>query len=206
VLLFRHYLLARIPQEYMILDIADWKNEEGEEALEVAADYLEKWEDLRRYGMGLGFYGPQGTGKTFLSMWIAKKLLQKGESVYCTSFRSMVNVFELPIAERKEEEERLRDCTILVLDEIARPISNGQQGLFAEKFEELVRYRSNYNKVTILTTNLAPEELDEIYPRTYSLLRAKERSIQVKGKDARRDHVWSLNRELAENHERRPIT
>ena len=208
VSLYRHYLLARIPQEYMILDTSDWDRKASDlKALEAAEDYLENWDSLRRYGMGMGFYSEtQGTGKTFLAMWIAKSLLKRGESVYCTYFRDMVNVFELPIEERKDEEARLKDCTVLVLDEIARPISSGQHGLFAEKFEAIVRYRSNYNKVTILTTNLTPEELDDLYPRTYSLLHAKERSIQVQGKDARRKHVWDLNKYLAENGEARPIT
>jgi DNA replication protein DnaC len=204
VLLYRHYLLARIPQEYMILSEQDWAGDP--KALQAAVDYLEDWEGLRRFGMGIGFYSEeQGTGKTFLAMWIAKALLKQGESVYCTYFRDMVSVFELPIEERKEEEARLKDCNILVLDEIARPISNGQQGLFAEKFEALIRHRSNYNKVTILTTNLTPDELDDIYPRTYSLLRAKERSVEVEGKDARREKVWDLKKELVENGEARPI-
>ena len=83
-------------------------------------------------------------------------------------------------------------------------MSEAPRALFAEKVEELIRYRSNYNKVTILTTNLTPKELDEIYPRTYSLLAAKEQSIKVAGNDVRKEGIWSVNKQLAENGESRP--
>lgn len=202
--LFRHYLLARIPQEYMNLSEENWFGDEA--AIDAALSFLEHWDDLRRHGMGMGFYSSrQGTGKTFLAMFIARHLVKMGESVYCTYFREMIEVYNLPREERKDEEERLRNCTVLVLDEVARPVSEAQRVFFGAHFEELIRHRSNYNKVTILTTNLTPEELEEIYPRTYSLLAAKEQSIKVRGEDARKDTVYSANKELALNGEARPI-
>jgi len=202
--LFRHYLLARIPEEYMRLGVDLWEGDP--KALDATLDYLENWDKLRRYGLGIGFYSKtQGTGKTFLAMMIARELVKQGETVYCIFFRRMTEVFELPYAERKDEEDRLRDCEVLVLDEVARPISEPQRALYAEKFELLIRHRSNYNKVTILTTNLEPDELDDIYPRTYSLLVAKEESVYVNGVDARRENLNDINKELALNSEIRPI-
>lgn len=202
--LFRHYLLARIPQEYMNLGLDNYYGDE--EALKAAEAYLDKWSNFRKHGMGMGFYSKtQGTGKTFLACYLARELVKRGESVYYVYFRNVVNTYELSHEARKEEEERLRDSTVLILDEVARPVSEAQRALFAEKFEELIRHRSNYSKVTILTTNLTPEELDEIYPRTYSLLAAKEQSIKVAGNDVRKEGIWNVNKELAENGEVRPI-
>lgn len=202
--LFRHYLLARIPQEYMNLDIEDYYGDEA--ALQSVQDYLEKWKNFRKHGMGMGFYSRnQGTGKTFLACYLARELVKKGESVYYVYFRNVVNTYELSHDARKEEEDRLRDCTVLILDEIAKPVSESQRVLFAERFEELIRHRSNYSKVTILTTNLTPKELEDIYPRTYSLLAAKEKSIKVEGNDVRKEGIFNVNKELAENGEVRPI-
>lgn len=202
--LFRHYLLARIPQEYMNLGIDNYYGDE--DALIAVQIYLEKWPNFRKHGMGMGFYSKtQGTGKTFLACYLARELVKQGESVYYVYFRNIVSTYELSPDARKDEEDRLRDCTVLILDEIARPVSEAQRGLFAEKFEELIRHRSNYNKVTILTTNLTPTELDTIYPRTYSLLAAKEQSVKVAGNDVRKEGIWSVNRELAENSEVRPL-
>lgn len=203
--LFWHYMLARIPQEYTNLDVDDYFGDE--KAMEAVLSYLENWDNLRKHGMGMGFYSTnQGTGKTFLAMMIARHLVKRGESVYCVYFSKVVNFLDKPPAERLEEENRLRDCTVLVLDEIGRPVSGPQRDFWASKFEELIRHRSNYNKVTILTTNLTPAELEEIYPRIYSLLAAKERSIKVKGDDARKAGVYSVNEELAFNGESRPLT
>lgn len=203
--LFRHYLLAHIPQEYMTLSLSDYWGDPI--ALDAVKNYLEHWSNFRNHGLSLGFYSKeQGTGKTFLATYVARELIKRGESVYYVYFRKIVSTYELPYEARKDEEDRLRDCTVLVLDEIARPISEAQRALFGEKFEELIRHRTNYNKITILTTNLTPKELDEIYPRTYSLLAAKEKSIQVSGNDKRRADIGMINIELAENGEVRPIT
>lgn len=176
------------------------------DAMAEAQTYVENWRKLRRYGLGMGFYSTtQGTGKTFLAMMLARELVKQGETVHCIFFRRMVEIYDMDQKTRRSEEERIRDCTVLVLDEVARPVSEAQRALFAEKFEELIRHRSNYNKVTLLTTNLTPEELDEIYPRTYSLLAAKEQSVYVTGTDVRKEQLNDLNKELALNGEIRPI-
>jgi DNA replication protein DnaC len=202
--LFRHYLLAHIPQEYMTLGVDAYYGDP--DALQAAQEYLEKWPNFRKHGMGIGFYSKtQGTGKTFLACYLARELVKRGESVYYVYFRNIVSTYELPYDVRKDEESRLRDCTVLILDEVARPVSEAQRAFFAEKFEELIRHRSNYNKVTVLTSNLIPRDLDEIYPRTYSLLAAKEKSVEVDGPDVRKQYLGSLNGDLAAAGETRPI-
>lgn len=176
-------------------------------ALAEAQGYLDKWIDYRAHGVGLGFYSEsQGTGKTFLATYVARQLLKLGEPVYYINFRNIVSMFSSPYDVRIEEEASIKDALVLVIDEVAESYSAAQRALFAEKFEEIIRYRTNYGKVTVLTTNLTPEKLDEEYPRTYSLLAAKEKHINVNGKDARRhDGIWTLMQELIENGERKGI-
>lgn len=202
--LFRHYLLARIPEEFMRLGVRTWIGDH--DAMKATEKYIENWPKLRRYGLGIGFYSKtQGTGKTFLAMMIARELVKRRETVHCIFFRRMVDIYQMEPKERRLEEKRIRDCNVLVLDEIATPVSEAQRALFAETFEELIRHRSNYNKVTILTTNLTPEELDETYPRTYSLLAAKEESVYVNGPDVRKEHLNNLIKDLALNGEILPL-
>lgn len=177
------------------------------EALNATNEYLRNWGNNKIHGIGLGFYSQtQGTGKTFLATHVARSLIRQGESVYYVNFLSIIRTYQMEDGDRKDEEERLRDSTILVIDEIVGSTSEAQRDLFAGKLEELVRHRSNYNRVTIFTTNFHPERLDEEYPRTFSLLQAKQNHITVHGTDVRREGVWDINKELAENGEIRPIS
>jgi DNA replication protein DnaC len=202
--LFRHYLLAHIPEEYMRLEQYDYYGDP--DAWDATTEYIDNWENFKHHGMGIGYYSHKlGTGKTFLSTRVARELVKLGETVFYINFRDIVGLFEVPYEERKEEEDRLRHNTLLVLDEVVPSISTAQHALFAEKLEEIIRYRTNYNRVTILTTNMKPEELDKEYPRTYSLLSAKEKHIEVKGSDARRE-IWDINERLVADGERRPVS
>lgn len=203
--LFRHYLLAHIPEEYMRLDGDDYYGDQ--QAWDDTNAYIEKWDDNKINGLGIGYYSKeQGTGKTFLATRVARELVKRGESAYYINFRDIMSLYEMPYEDRCRAEGRLKDSALLVLDEVVQPITSAQSGLFASKFEELVRYRTNYGRVTILTTNLEPDELDKHYERTYSLLAAKQNHIGIAGLDARREGIWDLNTELAENGQRRPIS
>lgn len=202
--LLRHYLLAHIPDGYIRLSAGDYVGDPG--AWGSVEAYLANWDNARRHGLGLGFYSrSQGTGKTMLATFLARELVKRGESVYYINFRTLVGLYDTPRDERAHEEERIRNDMVLVLDEIARPVSEAQRSFYGEKFEELIRYRTDYGRVTIMTTNLTPTELDTLYPRTYSLLAAKQKNIHINGSDIRREGIFDVNEELALNGEIRPI-
>ena len=201
----KHYLLAGIGDQYMRLD---WNDYIGSDSVkDSVALYLDRWIGFKLNGMGIEFYSPAlGTGKTFAATHVGKELIKKGEAVYFKQFREIISLYEKDPDYRHREENRLRDTTILILDEVVPPVSQGQKGLFAEKFEELIRHRQNFNRVTIMTTNLEPKELSEIYPRTYSLLEAKQMRVKMIGGDRRIGMIDMENIELIANGEVRPIT
>jgi len=175
-------------------------------AMEAAQSYLDNWEHEKHHGLGIGFYSTsQGTGKTFLATWIARKLIRRGEKAYYINFKDIIELYRLPHEERKCLEEKIKDSPVLVLDEVSPAISVAQRELFAVYFEELIRHRSNYNRITILTTNFLPETIADHYERVWSLLSAKEHHVHVNGSDKRQE-IWSFNTYLAENGESRPIS
>lgn len=178
IALLEHYVLARIPERYMRYTPDDWYGDE--KGLEAVVDYLDHWDDNRKEGMGLGFYCKGvGRGKTFLATFIARELIRLSESVVFIHFTDAIALYEKPYKERQAEEDRLRDCGVLVLDEVTHTwISSEQQAFFAREFERLIRYRSDYNKVTIFTTNMEPEDMEEHFPRVYSLL--ADSSLEVR--------------------------
>lgn len=200
----KHYLLAGIGDQYMRLN---WdKDFTGDpDTIEYVKSYLDGWESFRLHGMGVEFASPKlGVGKTFAATHIAKYMIKQGEKVQFVHFKEVINSFEKSNAE--EIEEKFRSVTYLILDEVTSPVSAASSNLFSSKLEDLVRHRTNFNLPTIMTTNLTQDELLEAYPRSYSLLAAKQLRIPMKGDDKRIDSLNISNLDLALNNEVRPIS
>jgi DNA replication protein DnaC len=204
-LLRRHYLLANIPKDYWTLEVDDYWGDQ--EALVKMVAYLDKWGDYQWLGFGLEFYSPsQGTGKTMLATILAKRLIRKQESVYFIGFREATRLYDLPVEQREEKINHLRATPILVLDDVGDSISEAQGAYFAVELEDLIRARTSGNAVTIMTTNLTPEELAEKYQRSFSLLQAKQDRVFVSGIDSRQNGAKRMvDFELIANGEVRPI-
>lgn len=205
IALYMRYLIAGIPDEYMRLD---WDRDyTGDGSAKVFVnDYLEHWQGYRKQGFGAEFGGPQmGIGKTFAATHIGKTLIKQGQRVYFTPFIEMVAAFEKENGE--ELEQRIRMTPFVILDDIMEPHSERQKHFYHSRFEAIIRHRTNYSLPTIITTNLRENQLDNYYPRTYSLLSAKQIRIDMDGEDVRRSgKLQTENVELVWNGEVRPIT
>jgi DNA replication protein DnaC len=201
----RHYLLAHIPMRYWRLGEQEYFGDP--KAWDVAKDYLDHWESYRDQGLGLEFFSPKmGTGKTFLATYIARQLIQRGEPVFFTRFREIMGWYDRSHEERDEHEERLRHTPVLIFDEVVPPLSSAQGEYFGMEFEVLVRSRIDDDLVTLMTTNLRPTELEKHYPRTYSLLAAKQRRHEIKWEDVRRaGDVKLIDETIAHVGEVRPL-
>ena len=196
-----HYLLAGIGDQYQRLD---WEDFRGTPAAKEAVDlFLDRWDAFRLNGMGLEFSSPNlGVGKTFAATHVGKELIKRGVQVRFVPFLSAVRI----LLEDREMEEQLRTIQVLILDEVVPAMSEAQGALFAMKFEELIRHRTNFNLVNVITTNLTPQQLHDAYPRTYSLMEAKQLRVEMGGEDARQSYIEMENIELVANGEVRPIT
>ena len=203
--LFRHYLGAGIPLQYMRLNWADY---DGDETVKAdVMNYVKRWPNFRDNGMGVTLYAHNlGVGKTFAATTIAKEVLKRGERVYFTSFRDLRDARELLTAEdRQELDRRTREASLLVLDEVSLPTSDAQGAYFERVLESLIRHRTNWNLPTVLTTNLDEADMLHHYPRVSSLLSAKQWVMRVGGDDQRYARMAFENVELAANGEVRPI-
>lgn len=197
-----HYLLANIGDQYQRLD---WDNYQGsQDVKDTVAKVLNNWTSCKLNGVGLEFTSPDlGVGKTFAATYVARQLVQKGESVHFSPFLEVVSELSKP---ESSLEKTLKDVTVLVLDEVVEGGSSAQQALFSTKFEELIRHRTNFNKVTIMTTNLTQHQLRDAYPRTYSLLEAKQIRVPMSGDDFRQSTEREMNKlEAILNNEVHPI-
>ena len=196
------YLVANIGEQYQRLSWDEWSG--CEQTKSVVDTYIAGWDKFFRQGIGIEFYSPAlGTGKTFAATHIGKELIKKSQSVYFIPFIEMVAAFD-----RKDSDyiaSRIRESGFVILDEVIPPSTEAQRTFFATQLEALIRHRTNNNLPTIMTTNMDQETLNAAYPRTYSLLSAKQIRQEVVGTD-RRESIGIKEMEIIANGETRPIT
>ncbi|MGL4796551.1 MAG: ATP-binding protein [Paraclostridium sp.] len=137
------------------------------------------------------FYGDTGLGKSFMSNCIAKELLDKGYVViYQTAFKmfEIIEDYKFKNADdhiSKDNYENLFDCDLLIIDDLGTELTNSFTN--SELFN-ILNTRLLSGKKTIISTNLSPIQLGEIYTqRIFSRVFDRFRMIKFIGNDLRWD-------------------
>lgn len=133
------------------------------------------------------FYGPVGTGKTFLSNCIAKELLDSGHSViYFTAFQFFERFSVSSSGEATEfiqRHEALLDSDLLILDDIGTEMANT---FTVSKLFQILNERALRRKSTIISTNLSPKDFRDIYSeRLFSRITSSYTLVKFAGSDIR---------------------
>lgn len=129
---------------------------------DVCSSYARKFG--RFYFRNLFLTGAPGLGKTFLSACIARTVSESGFSVvYDTAisiFAKLENDKFRPDEETAAEVRRCEGCDLLILDDLGTEMTTSfvQSALY-----QLVNGRMIAGRSTIISTNLAPEELGQRY-------------------------------------------
>ncbi|MCK9444690.1 MAG: ATP-binding protein [Tissierellaceae bacterium] len=143
-------------------------------------------------GENLLFYGTTGLGKTFLSNCIAKSLLDKNKIViYQTAF-TILEIIESHRFRRNSsgfddnQYNLLFEADLLIIDDLGTEVANTFTN--AEIFN-IVNTRILGSKKTIVSTNLTPKEISEIYTdRVFSRILDKFIPLKFYGHDLRFEH------------------
>lgn len=106
-------------------------------------------------------FGPVGSGKTFLAIATLKEMIMKhklkGKFI---DFQYLLSLIRNQFDQNQTGEKLIhmyRTTDVLVIDEFAKGRIDKEWPL--EKLDDLINYRYNHKKITILTTNYLPFQL-----------------------------------------------
>lgn len=133
-------------------------------------------------------YGDTGVGKTFLSHCIAKELIDTSYSVIYFTAAQLFDIFAQSKFGRKQEQnpdiqDHIYDCDLLIIDDLGTELPNSftVSQLFTCLNERILR-----QKPTIISTNLALEDIQSIYSeRTFSRISSNYTILRLTGDDIR---------------------
>ena len=143
--------------------------------------YLETIKETVHEGTGLMFYGDYRQGKTSAAIIVAKAVVAHGGTAYFIRASELVSsVLE---KHRFDDDqtimERLHSVDILVIDDVGAEHTGAAQ-FNTSLLERLVRFRYDNKKPLIVTSNLAPLKLKEVYGEgTLKVMRSMMRLVEV---------------------------
>ena len=163
-------------------------------------------EDLRRFRIASGacrrmaaefdtvfrnlyLYGTVGTGKSFLSICIARELLETGHSVLYFSAAALFDKLSMYSFDVKAKEDLrgftadLYECDLLIIDDLGTELTN--QFISAQLFTCLNERHMN-RRSTVISTNLSLRELQSRYSdRVFSRITNDYELYKLTGSDIR---------------------
>ena len=135
------------------------------------------------------FSGATGTGKTYISKCFAKSLCEKEiltrfyssseiNKIFCQAHFNINNLDSILFD--------VLDCDVLIIDDLGAEAK--YKNITKEYFLNLLNERQNKNKVTLITTNLTLNDIEDVYTERF-LSRILDKEISLKynfqGKDLR---------------------
>ena len=150
--------------------------------------YLEKMDDMLAQGIGLFLYSDENsTGKTSIAVLALKQALRLRRTAYFEESGRLKAA--LIRAEEFEEnipiERRIRTVDLLVLDDVSKEYRT-ESGFAENLIESILRDRSQNLKTTVLTSNLRPNKIEQVYSADLAaLLRETTIPLKISGYDWR---------------------
>jgi len=123
---------------------------------DVCRKYVDKWEEMKAENIGILFYGPVGTGKSFYACAIANALLDKCVSVSVTNFPRILNKLQGFGEEKQGFIDKLQRYSLLVIDDLGVERDTSYS---VEQVYNVIDTRARAKKPLIITTNLSMEDL-----------------------------------------------
>ena len=149
-------------------------------------NYMAKIDEMMSRGIGLYLWSPENsTGKTTISTIIGKHAMKCGYTVlFIPSFNLIRSTFDkTPFDETGTLFQRAHDVNLLIIDDADKEYKDAK-GYSDNIIENVIRARNQKKRATIMTSNLHPKDLKNVYSKSFSeLLRECVIAIEIFGKD-----------------------
>lgn len=155
-------------------------------------DYLEKYsKEYPENKQSLLLYGKVGTGKTYLLSCMAKEIIENGYSViYLSAMQLLKQLFSIRYQNFNEKpqpevEDIIYNCDVLMIDDLGT--ENSTETNISLLFD-LLNYRIQNQKTTIISTNIDLDELTTQYDqRISSRIKGEFSPLKFFGRDIREE-------------------
>lgn len=144
-------------------------------------------------GVGMLLFGGPGVGKSAVASILARAARERGKTVYFTTVWELRQAIwnKEPFDSERTVFERARGVDLLVLDDLV--VTDSTERVFGLKdLRALIGSRAAEKRVTVLTTQMTPGQLDDGFPGLMGVVKGCMLGIEVAGKDLREARQQSL--------------
>ena len=157
-------------------------------AMKIAKNYVAHWQQCKKDGHGLIFWGSVGTGKSYIADCIGNALLDKGVRVLITNFSRLLNrLMDFDVKDKNGIIQDLNSYELLILDDFG--IERDSEYAREQVYNIIdSRYRSGLPM--IVTTNLTIKDMRQPTDfgryRIYDRVLGKNTPVAVEGQNIRK--------------------
>lgn len=175
-------LRAAIPSGYHDCTMAEMY---PGKAKDVAADFIDKWDEFYAGNLGLYIYGRRGVGKSYMAAAIANALVDKNVPVLFTDFTELINRMETDFGNRAKVLDSLKRYKLVVIDDYG---CERDTGYMLEQVFSVVKKRLEDKQPLIFTSNMPWRwvENDESWGRINGRIMEMCVPVLIEGEDKRK--------------------
>lgn len=174
--------------------------EDSKKPIAIAKRYVDRFDEVSKGDLnGLLFYGPTGTGKSFLAACVANALMERRVPVLMTS---IIKLTSATIDEVNEAARHMRRARVLILDDLGAERGTDFK---LEQVYNIIDDRCNGKRPMIVTTNLSMEQMKNAGGMRYNSIWERVRSmcypVRMDGESWRKQKTLEAMKRLKQMYE-----